>query len=547
LAKAKVVCRAEPPAAGDEADIGGVDIAETAEEETLDYVAPSREELISEELALLEASGAFELQRIEEERAEKRRVHTQKKSMLDAWAEETEAVRNDTERRELWGDLKKKSNPARRDRGKRRAEKELEIRQNRGYAVEEVETEDEEDDEQSWIDVWRQAWPEEEAIDPHDPESFGFSYIGEITGAFGLHGEVRIRADDDLVQAGFQPEKYLAYRNFSNWTEKPKRLHLKQRHRRFPRPYQILSGKRVNRRVFAVQLKGVHTVEEAMALRGTQIFALETPEELQKMAKDSADAARLDLYDADTTTFHTSDAFELVDAECYQLVGHLSDDALAEFAFAEDPEAAKAALEAHNIRAVNFGHISGVVPDYKIAKRHAARKAAHDLLDITLRREITAGEGNYLYQPDPNSIYGEYFNMPKTPEAWERVLYVPFVPDMLARIDADVSGKKTVYFTLPKGHVEKCSFTCLKRIVDEKGQLAIPRRANVKALLPAAGKSVAVRRHRQSLKPLYGTAPVPPADKPVNPGGPFQEPSPGVLRPPVRARHEQVDLFDQLK
>mmetsp|Transcript_48172 Transcript_48172/g.112699 ORF Transcript_48172/g.112699 Transcript_48172/m.112699 type:complete len:630 (+) Transcript_48172:93-1982(+) len=521
-------------------DAKPTDVAEESQDQ-LDYVAPSRDELVAEELALLDASGAFTLQKIEEERLEKRRQRDQKKSLLEAWDDDVEEVRNDTERRRLWGDLKKKSNPARRARGKRRELKELEIRNNRGFPVEDwhdEEEEEESEDEPAWIDVWRQAWPDEQAIDPHDPESFGFSYIGEITGAHGIHGEVRIRVDDDLVEMGMEPEQYLSVRNFSNWTEKPKRVHLKQPHRRFPRPFRIISGKRVQRRVFAVQLKGVTTVQEAMELRGTQIFVLETPEELQEKASDSADAARVDLYDSLTTSFSTRDALELVDAQCYQLVGNCSDDALAEFAFAENPEEAQDVLDRYEIKAVSFGAVSAVVPDYKIARRHDARKAAHDLLDITLKPEISAGEGNYLYDPDPNSVFGKYFNVPTTPEHWERVLYVPFVPDMLARIDADMSGKKSVYFTLPQGHVEKCSFTCRKRVVNEKGLLAIPRMSNVKALLPPAGKSVAVRRQQRARN---GTSPTP-SGAPASPGMPFPEPRPGVPRPPVRRPDEPVPL-----
>ena len=64
------------------------------------------------------------------------------------------------------------------------------------------------------------------ALDPHDPESFGFAFVGEVTGAHGarpghyfayfayfairlissclqgVHGDVRVRADDFLCDQG---------------------------------------------------------------------------------------------------------------------------------------------------------------------------------------------------------------------------------------------------------------------------------------------------------------------------------------------------------
>merc|ERR550525_860360 len=110
--------------------------------------------------------------------------------------------------------------------------------------------------------------------------------------------------------------------------------------------------------------------------------------------------------------------------------------------------------------------------------------AAHSLLDITMYSEIKGGEGKYLYEPDPESPLAKCFGFnpwlkklkavkginpgealynpdPNSPigrrvaipqaASYERVVYVPFVPDMIARVDADHSGS-TIYFTLPPGH-----------------------------------------------------------------------------------------------
>ena len=33
--------------------------------------------------------------------------------------------------------------------------------------------------------MWRATWPEGHTLDPHDPESFGFAFVGTVTGAHG--------------------------------------------------------------------------------------------------------------------------------------------------------------------------------------------------------------------------------------------------------------------------------------------------------------------------------------------------------------------------
>jgi len=388
-----------------------------------------------------------------------------------------------------------------------------------------------EQQEKSWIDMWRCQWPEEKAIDPHDPESFGFAYVGEITGSHGIQGDVRVRVDDFLMEQGFDPAEHLSRRNYSNWTEKKKRVHLKAPHRRFPRPFNIITGKKVQSRVYALRLNGIESIDEAMSMRGYKIYTLSPPPGVIGDAPNNGDFSGVDLYDADTTTFHTHDALELIGAKCLMIQGEATEEELGEFASAPTPESAEAVLNNAGLDAVHFGALTAVVPDYKISRRHRSRKAAHDLLDITLVPEINAGKGKYLYEPDPNSTLGRYLGNGGLPSEYEQVCYVPFVPDMIARVDADRSGT-TVYFTLPKGHIEATSFTCRKRIVNEQGLLAIPRGATARALLPPAGKSHALRRRNKS-RPLHGTAPAPPPDMPMPAGTPFPDPKPGVPRPPV--------------
>ena len=57
-------------------------------------------------------------------------------------------------------------------------------------------------DGREWLDMWRASWPEGHTLDPHDPESFGFAFVGTVTGAHGVNGDVRVRADDFLCDQG---------------------------------------------------------------------------------------------------------------------------------------------------------------------------------------------------------------------------------------------------------------------------------------------------------------------------------------------------------
>lgn len=497
-------------------DEGGVQVADKTDQ-SLDYV-PSRDEAQQEEIELMEATGALKLQRKEEAYQARKKWRQKNPSPMDKWEDDMEAVRMDTERRKLWGDLRWKSGKGRRFRGKRILEKETEIKMNRGFPVEDTEEDDLADQQQDkeWLNMWRACWPAQESIDPHDPESFGFGLVGEITGAHGVWGDVRIRADDMLCDQGYEPEKALQRRNFSNWTEPSKRIHIKAPHRRFPRPFRIITGRRVQRRVFACRLAGIDSVEDAMSMRGHKVYILEPPPGVDP-AKDSKDAPPVDYYDADTTHFALHDALELIGAKCVMLNGKLSDEAAVDFAMADTPDAAKGVLEWHNIPSTEFGEMTGVVPDFTVAPRFRAKMAAHSLLDITLKEEINGGEGKYLYEEDPDSPLGKFLNKPAPPAGYERVTYVPFVPDMIARVDADRMAK-TVYFTLPDGHLEATAFTCRKRIINEQGLLAIPRAPMVKALLAPPGRSHAIRRRDGKSRPLHGTAPAAPPDM-LHPAG----------------------------
>ncbi|CAE7757793.1 unnamed protein product [Symbiodinium pilosum] len=398
------------------------------EGEALDYV-PSRDELESQQIELLEATGALKLQRKEEAFQERRKWRAQNPSPLDKWQQEMDAVRNDTERRMLWGDLKKKSGGHRRYRGKKVGEEEGKIKFNRGFPLEDTEDQERADQERDrkWLEMWRSTWPEGHALDPHDPESFGFAFVGEVTGAHGVHGDVRVRADDFLCDQGYDPAAHLARRNFSNFTEDSKRVHLKPPHRRFPRPFRILTGKRVQRRVFALRLHGVESPEEVEAEnRGTDGHAWTSMTLEQPLFTPAGDA------------------LGLIGSRCVAVMGQVTAEVLGEFAAADTPEKAHEGSFQETVVVFKPLRIDQV-PDYKIARRHRGRKAAHDLLDISLlgdEVESRSGQNSkFLYEPDPvrNSATVRIADRQaeSSVAAADEVLYVPFVPEMIARVEAD--------------------------------------------------------------------------------------------------------------
>ncbi|CAE7632578.1 unnamed protein product, partial [Symbiodinium necroappetens] len=257
----------------------------------------------------------------------------------------------------------------------------------------------------------------------------------------------------------------------------------------------------------------------------------------------------LDLYDAGTTTFHTSDALGLIGSRCVMVTGQVTDEVLGEFAAAETADEAKEVLAQAGAGLQHFGDVSAVVPDYKIARRHRGRKAAHDLLDITLINEVQGGEGQYLYEPDPESPTGQALQMDRWRTAdpnFERVVYVPFVPDTIARVDADRTGS-TALGPERSSFTPKTAFTCRKRIVDERGLLVIPRGPFVKALLPPEGKSHALRRRDGKRLPLHGREPDCIEESCAAPWQVHPETSPGVPKPPIHRPFGGLDRLDSAK
>lgn len=99
-----------------------------------------------------------------------------------------------------------------------------------------------------------------DSIIPSDPFTFGYTKIGDITGAHGVKGELKIRFETDFADVRVEPESIL-------YVKKPNRLS--------PRPIRVLSGRRQIDNVFLVRLENVKSRIGAAAFKNYEVFAKE--------------------------------------------------------------------------------------------------------------------------------------------------------------------------------------------------------------------------------------------------------------------------------
>ena len=107
----------------------------------------------------------------------------------------------------------------------------------------------------------KKSFPDNAKIDPYDPTTFGFTYLGAVLGAHGLGGELKVR-----VLSDFGVERF----------RKGAKLHLKDPQRRFPTEYKVIGGRSAgsgpSNDAWLVKLSGVRTREEAAKLQGSTLF-----------------------------------------------------------------------------------------------------------------------------------------------------------------------------------------------------------------------------------------------------------------------------------
>jgi 16S rRNA processing protein RimM len=112
----------------------------------------------------------------------------------------------------------------------------------------------------------KRLFPDNKTIDPYDPTTYGYTEIGTILGAHGVHGLLKIAAVTE----------------FAERLCKPGIRHLKAINRRSPREIRLLEGRHRMKNEYLIRLEGISDRNEAMKLRGSVLYARqeERPEDI---------------------------------------------------------------------------------------------------------------------------------------------------------------------------------------------------------------------------------------------------------------------------
>ena len=109
-------------------------------------------------------------------------------------------------------------------------------------------------------------FPDTKSIDPYDPTTYGYTELGTIIGAHGVHGELKISAVTE----------------FSERLCRPGLRHIKAPNRRSPRQIFLLEGRLRLDDEYLIKLEGIGDRDAANKLRGFVMYAREEerPEDL---------------------------------------------------------------------------------------------------------------------------------------------------------------------------------------------------------------------------------------------------------------------------
>lgn len=111
-------------------------------------------------------------------------------------------------------------------------------------------------------------FPDTKTIDPYDPTTYGYTELGTIVGAHGVHGMLKIAAVTE----------------FSERLCRPGVRHIKALNRRSPRQITLVEGKYCMDDEYLIKLEGIGDRDAANKLRGYVLFAREEerPENLEQ-------------------------------------------------------------------------------------------------------------------------------------------------------------------------------------------------------------------------------------------------------------------------
>jgi 16S rRNA processing protein RimM len=125
-------------------------------------------------------------------------------------------------------------------------------------------------------------FPDTRTVDPYDPTTYGYTELGTITGAHGVHGLLKITAVTE----------------FSERLCRPGVRHIKAQNRRSPRQIQLLEGRHRLGDEYLIQLEGIGDRDAANRLRGSVLFARqeERPDGLEQDEYLVNDLVGLDVF-----------------------------------------------------------------------------------------------------------------------------------------------------------------------------------------------------------------------------------------------------------
>ena len=128
----------------------------------------------------------------------------------------------------------------------------------------------------------RILFPDTRTIDPYDPTTYGYTELGTIIGAHGVHGLLKIAAVTE----------------FSERLCEPGLRHIKAQNRRSPRRIQLLEGRHRLGDEYLIKLEGIGDRDAANKLRGFVLYARqeERPADIQQDEYLVNDLVGLDVF-----------------------------------------------------------------------------------------------------------------------------------------------------------------------------------------------------------------------------------------------------------
>lgn len=127
----------------------------------------------------------------------------------------------------------------------------------------------------------KMQFPDTKSIDPYDPTTYGYTELGTVLGAHGVHGLLKV----------------LAVTEFAERLCKPGVRHLKAHNRRSPREVRLLEGRHRLGEEYLVKLEGIGDRNAANKLRSSVLYALQ--KERPSIEEDEfliSDLVGLDVY-----------------------------------------------------------------------------------------------------------------------------------------------------------------------------------------------------------------------------------------------------------